>query len=53
MPATAADLLSLPADVAAEIIDGEIVEKAMSFEHGMAQINPPQPCSRADDSVGS
>lgn len=38
MPATAEDLARLPADIAAEIIDGELVEKAMpSFEHGAAQ----------------
>ena len=37
-PATFEDLLRLPPDVAAEIIDGEIVEKAMpSFDHGNAQ----------------
>jgi Uma2 family endonuclease len=37
-PGTAADLARLPPDVAAEIIDGELVEKAMpSFEHGSAQ----------------
>jgi Uma2 family endonuclease len=36
--ATAADLLALPADRAAEIVGGELVEKAMpSFEHGSAQ----------------
>lgn len=36
--ATAADLLPLPPDVAAEVINGEIVEKAApSFEHGDAQ----------------
>jgi Uma2 family endonuclease len=36
--ATAADLLILPADRPAEIIGGEIVDKAMpSFEHGSAQ----------------
>ncbi|MCK6592596.1 MAG: Uma2 family endonuclease [Polyangiaceae bacterium] len=35
--ATAADLLRLPGDVRAEIIDGEIVEKAGSLpEHGIA-----------------
>ena len=37
-PATLADLLALPADVAAEIVAGELVEKALpSFEHGDAQ----------------
>lgn len=36
--ATAADLLALPDDVRAEIIGGEVVEKALpSFEHGRAQ----------------
>lgn len=38
IPATAEDLARLPDDVAAEIIDGELVPKAMpSFEHGAAQ----------------
>jgi Uma2 family endonuclease len=38
-PASAADLIDLPESVAAEIIDGELVEKAMpSFEHGAAQM---------------
>ncbi len=37
--AIAADLLRLPDEVAAEIIDGELVKKAMpSFEHGSAQL---------------
>jgi Uma2 family endonuclease len=37
-PATAADLARLPGDVAAEIIDGELVEKAApAFEHAWAQ----------------
>lgn len=37
-PATAADLARLPGGIAAEIIDGELVEKAApSFEHGWAQ----------------
>ncbi len=37
-PATLADLLALPADVAAEIVAGELVEKAApTFEHGDAQ----------------
>jgi Uma2 family endonuclease len=37
-PATAEELAWLPDDVAAEIIDGELVEKASaSFEHGAAQ----------------
>jgi Uma2 family endonuclease len=37
-PATLADLLALPADVAAEIVAGELVEKALpTFEHGEAQ----------------
>lgn len=37
-PATAADLLALPPDRAAEVIAGEIVDKAMpSFDHGSAQ----------------
>jgi Uma2 family endonuclease len=36
--ATAADLVALPDDVSAEVIDGEIVEKAApSYEHGDAQ----------------
>jgi Uma2 family endonuclease len=36
--ATAADLLSLPGGRAAEIVGGEIVDKALpSFEHGSAQ----------------
>ena len=39
IPATAEDLARLPDDVAAEIIDGELVQKAMpSFEHGAAQL---------------
>jgi Uma2 family endonuclease len=38
-PATTEDLARLPEDVAAEIIDGELVQKAMpSFEHGAAQL---------------
>jgi Uma2 family endonuclease len=38
-PATVEDLLRLPEDVAAEIIDGELVEKAMpTFDHGAAQL---------------
>ncbi len=37
-PATIADLLALPEDAAAEIVAGELVEKAMpTFEHGDAQ----------------
>lgn len=37
-PATLADLLALPADVAAEIVAGELVEKAApTFEHSGAQ----------------
>ena len=37
--ATAEDLVRLPEDVAAEIIDGELVQKAMpSFDHGAAQL---------------
>ncbi|UQA55545.1 Uma2 family endonuclease [Polyangium aurulentum] len=37
-PATVEDLLRLPGEVAAEIIDGELVEKAIgSFERGAAQ----------------
>lgn len=37
-PATSADLARLPEDVSAEIIDGELVKKAMpSFDHGAAQ----------------
>jgi Uma2 family endonuclease len=36
--ATAADLASLPSDRSAEVIDGEIVDKALpSFDHGSAQ----------------
>jgi Uma2 family endonuclease len=38
-PGTVDDLLRLPGDVAAEIIDGELVEKAMpTFDHGAAQL---------------
>ncbi|MBI5482381.1 MAG: Uma2 family endonuclease [Deltaproteobacteria bacterium] len=37
-PATTADLLALAEDVAAEVVDGELVEKAApSFEHGQTQ----------------
>lgn len=37
-PATAADLARLPGDIAAEVIDGEVIQKASpSFEHGSAQ----------------
>jgi Uma2 family endonuclease len=37
-PATLADLLALPADVVAEIVAGELIEKALpTFEHGNAQ----------------
>jgi Uma2 family endonuclease len=37
--ASAEDLLRLPEEAAAELIDGEIVEKAVpSFEHGAAQL---------------
>lgn len=37
-PATIADLLALPADIAAEIVAGELVEKALpTFDHGNAQ----------------
>jgi Uma2 family endonuclease len=37
-PATLADLLSLPPDVAAEVVAGELIEKALpTFEHGDAQ----------------
>jgi len=35
---TADDLARLPGDLVAEIIDGELIEKALpSFEHGAAQ----------------
>jgi Uma2 family endonuclease len=38
-PATAADLVGLPDDVRAEIIDGELIEKAApTAEHGTAQL---------------
>jgi len=38
-PATAEDIARLPDDVAAEIINGELVQKAIpSFEHGAAQM---------------
>jgi Uma2 family endonuclease len=37
-PATAEDLLALPADHAAEVIDGQLIYKAVpSFDHGNAQ----------------
>jgi Uma2 family endonuclease len=39
LPATDEDLARLPDEMAAEIIDGELVQKAMpSFEHGAAQL---------------
>jgi Uma2 family endonuclease len=37
-PATADDLLRLPEDAYVEIIDGELVDKMASFEHGAAQL---------------
>ena len=37
-PATLADLLALPGEVAAELVAGELIEKALpTFEHGDAQ----------------
>lgn len=40
VPKTLADWLALPADARFELIDGELVEKALpTFEHGLAQSN--------------